>query len=100
MPIRVISFALLLAVCFSVGGIGQLLHERQHDADHENHDHATCTICQTLAAPRVDRLPGGLFRVALVDPPIHTPPTDEAAPQRIVVHRTIEARGPPAAPRA
>jgi hypothetical protein len=37
--------------------------------------------------------------VAVVDPPTHAPPLDEAAPQRVFVHTPIDARGPPASPR-
>jgi len=113
-----INLALLLAVSFSFGGLGQRLHEwhadagraANHDHDrgggggggHGDHDHDGCAVCQTLATPRVERLPGGgmICVAAVVDPPAHAPPADERAPQRLFVHTPAAARAPPAAPRA
>ena len=48
-----INLALLLAVSFSFGGLGQLLHERYADAGHAaHHDHESCPSAEP-SPPRV-----------------------------------------------
>jgi hypothetical protein len=120
-----ISFVLLLAASLGFGGVGRFVHEwsaeaaelgghvavcndaaeqQPHDGgsptDHRRHDHEHCVVCQALAAPRIDRLPGTLIVTPVVDPPRRGPAPVAAIPHCVVVPTSTDARAPPAAPRA
>jgi hypothetical protein len=114
---RTLSFIMLLAVSLGwagrfvhewagesgVAGIGQLsTSHRDGDApqEHPRHDHEHCAVCPLLAAPRIDRLPGTLIVVVVIEPPRRGPAPLASIPHGVVVPTLTDARAPPAAPHA
>ena len=105
---RLLSLSLLLSVTVGYGGLGRVLHDHESEArageqqspGHPVHDHDHCAVCQQLAAPRIDRLPGTSDLIGLADPPLPTRAVSQSTPHFVFVHTSVDARGPPHAPHA